>query len=231
MTKIWQKNAPGRLVRAYENREIGNGRAILERLLRDERMRFAWVEIVRHVHDDEQWLLVWSAIAHAKLKSNQAGKLRKQRGDERDAYLALAGKFADLAKKIENGPLDVRAYELFPQDVLGASHVATMDDARRLLPCWPTASELLRGLEEHASMLAALAMSKPRADDRGSGNVAARTFVWYLGQDFSAMFGTPMLGTLAKIADVTFNRDAEFSKGFVQSALGGIAKRGATTAR
>ncbi|MDP2786373.1 MAG: hypothetical protein Q8O38_17535 [Sulfurimicrobium sp.] len=232
MTKQWLKAAPERLVLAFQNREIGNGRALLERLLCDDRMRFAWKEIAPHVQDDQQWIEVWSAIVYAKRKSNQAGRLRKRRSDERDVYRVLANKFSTLAKGIENGPLDVLAYELFPQDVLEALHVRQRSDVGRILSCWPGASELLRGLEMRALMLADDAMSKPRADDRGSGNVAARTFVWYLGQDFHTMFGQQMLGTLARITEVTFNSDEGFNRSFVQSALSGcIAKRGGVILR
>lgn len=233
MTKKWAKNAPDRLVRAYENREIGKGRDLLERLLRDERMKLTWAELARHVRTDQQWLRVWSAIVYAKSESNKAGRLRKQRGAERDDYQALARKFSALARKIENGPRDLLAYELLPQDVLAALHVSNLHDmdviercdvAHRLLPCWPSAPELLRGLEKFALAQAAHAMDKQRPEERGSGNVAARTFVWYLGQDFRTMFGKPLLGTLAKIADVTFDvdLDCEFTRSFVQGTLRGV---------
>jgi hypothetical protein len=252
MPKHWTKSAPDYLVRAYQNRKIGNGRAILERLLRDERMQSAWAELARHVRTDQQWMRVWSAIAYAKLKSNQATRLHKRRSEERDEYRTLAGKFATLAKKIENGPLDVLTYELWGHEDLAALHIRNdlaalraadlyeMAEERRcevahqILPHWPGAADFLRGLEKCALTLADNAMNKPRPDERSSDNVAARVFVWHLGERFRDIFGKAMLGTLAKIADVTFNRvemDQQFSKGFVQNVLLGIVKRGVKISR
>jgi hypothetical protein len=228
--KRWIKNAPASLVRAYETREIGNGRVILERLLRDERMRLAWKQLFRYVSTDQQWLEVWMAIASARAVSNKEGRLHKRPSEERDDYLALARKIDGLAKKIENGPLEVYAYELFPQDVWAALGVGNMHAmgkpqrsqvAHRLLRSWPRASELLRGLERHALKFSDDAMNKPRAVRRSRKEVPARIFVWHLGKDVELMFGEAMLGTLAKIASVTFNRDDDFNKSFVQGVLRG----------
>jgi len=242
MTTDYLKNAPDRLIRAHRNREIRNGRIILERLLCDERMRTVWKEFARHNLNDEQWLEVWQAISWAKSNSNKT-RNRKKRGDERDDYQMLAQRFAKLAKKIENGPLDVNAYELLPQSILDALHISNFHEldvlersqvARRLLPCWPAASELLYGLEMLALARAVHAMEVPRPDKRDSGKVAARTFVWYLGQEFQlhTMFGKQMLGSLRTITNVIFNGDEEFSRSFVQNALRGcIAKRGAAIVR
>jgi len=97
--------------------------------------------------------------------------------------------------------------------------------AHKLQTDWPGAAELLRGLAKKASELAEGAMKKARPDDRSSGDVAARTFVWHLGNDFHAMFGKALLGSLAKIVDVTFNKtgtDEEFSKSVIQNILRGI---------
>lgn len=227
MTKGYLKNAPDRLVRAHQNREISNGRSILERLLSDERMRTVWKELAGYNLNDKKWLGVWQAIAWAKFNSNKVNK-RKRRSDERDDLQRLANQFAKLAKMIENGPLDVNAYELLPQSVLDALHIGNLheltvleqsDVAHRLLPCWPGAAELLCGLERLALKRATRAMTAPRPDERNSGNVEARTFVWFLGQDFRAIFGKPLLGSLATIANVIFNSDEKFSRSFVQSTL------------
>jgi hypothetical protein len=233
MTAPWRplKSAPDRLIRAYQNREIRNGRTILGRLLSDTRMRTVWPQLAKYVKDDQQWLQVWRAIINAKSMSNKVSKLRKTRGDERDGYAELADKFKALAKKVEGGPLDVLAYELLPQDVLAALHVPNFhemdvlqrsDVANQLLPCWPTAPELLRGLEALAVKLSNEAMTKPRTDERSSGDVTARTFVKHLGGDFHSMFGKKMLGTLAKIATVTLSRKEELSRSFVQNVLMGV---------
>ena len=230
MNTQWVKNAPERLVLAYENRENGPGRVLLERLLRDDRMRLVWAELARHVKTKHGWIKVWSAIASAKARSNKA-KLHKRRSDERDKYVGQAAKFASLAKEIENGLLDVPAYNLFPQDVLtilGAPDFHVKDAMQRdaaahqILHCWPTAPEILRGMERCALAQADEEMKNPRAVTRGRGNIVARTFVWNLGQEFQYMFGHAMLGTLATIADVILQTDQPITKGFVQSALKGV---------
>lgn len=225
------KTAPDRLVRAYQNSEIGNGRVVLKRLLCDLRMKTTWATLARHIKSDRQWLDVWSAIAHSKNQSNKISKFRKQRSIEVDEFRTLAKKFSILAMKIKGGPLDGLAYELFPEDVLAALNMENLHNidqlqrsaiAHRLLPCWPSASELLNGLERCSLALATNAMIKPRADERNTGNIAARAFIWHLGPDFNSIFGNNMLGSLRQITDVIFNSKDGFSKDFVRSALNGI---------
>jgi hypothetical protein len=130
--------------------------------------------------------------------------------------------------------MDVLAYEVFPQDVMDALQVRNWNDmdttarceaAHLLMPSWPSAPEILRGLEQLAERLAHEAMSKPRPDKRDRGDVEARTFIWYLGTDFHRMFGKALNGTLGKIADVTFNSleaDRQYTRSFVQTALKGV---------
>lgn len=234
MKNSWAKNAPKFLIRAYEERRIGVGRDILGRLLgkNTEGSASPWTELSRHVRTDGQWLRVWSAIAFAKSKSNKATRLpHKTRSDERDEYLKLAREFASLANKVAEGPLDVLAYELMGREHWAALHVADLsrmtaiqrsDAAFKILPHWPSAIDLLRGLENRASMLAGDAMKRPRPDERRSGDTAGRVFVYHLAKDFQVIFGKKMLGTLAKIANVVFNRvgtSQEFDKSFVQNAL------------
>ena len=234
MKSQWLDAAPRQLVVAYEENKIGVGRSILKLLLCDEQMNEAWKALGKHVRTGQQWYRVWGAIASAKSRSNASIRSRRTRGDERDEYKDLATKFAKLAKKICNGRLDVPAYELLPQDVLAALHVENWqgmdtlercDVAHRLLPCWPRASELLRGLEARATNLADDAMNKPRPDQRGRGDVAGRTFVWYLGRDFQFMFGDPMLDVVGRIAGATF-KNGGYDPSFLEHAYGGKAKRG-----
>lgn len=237
MTKRWIKTAPARLVRAFENHEIGNGRPILKRLLSDSRMQTKWPTLVRYMQkqgwdgDSNQWLKIWGAIASAKYQSNKASRVRKRRTDIRDDYAKLADDFAALGKKIGrvNNPMDVLIYQLFPEDIWGALNLAKLNGldplerdeiAHNLLPCWPSASEILYGLSSLASQLAQDAMGTPRPDERGSGNVAARVFVWHVGNDFRALFGNALYGTLAEIANVTFNfHDDGLTKKTVEQIL------------
>lgn len=230
VTGHWLKNAPKPLVRAYQERKLGKSLDILERLLRDERMRTAWTELARHVQSDHQWFVVWNAILFAKTKADKARTVHWRRSEERDYYKALARTSAALAKKTENGQLDLLAYELFPQTVLAALGVPTLhkmhrlrrdEIARRLLTSWPSMPELLRGLEKRALRLADDAMNKPRPDERSRGRVSERTFAWHLGREFKSLFGKALLGTVTIIVNVTFNvrRDHEITRAFVQSTL------------
>lgn len=222
MAKRWIKTAPARLIRAFENHEIRNGRQILERLLSDSRMQTTWPTLVRYMQkqgcdgDSNQWLKIWGAIASAKHQSNKAKKTRKWRTDIRDKYAKLAHESAALGKKIGgvNNPMDVLIYQLFPEDIWGALGLANLNGldplkrdeiAHTLLPCWPSASEILHGLTNLASQLARDAMETPRPDERKSGDVNARVFVWHVGNDFRALFGNALYGTLAAITNVTFN--------------------------
>jgi hypothetical protein len=232
----WAKDAPPRLIRAYEQREIRNGRVLLGRLLGKDSdwIESPWTELGRHVRTDEQWLRVWTAIAYAKSKSNKVVRLRHTRSDERDHYQELSRKFGNLANKIENGPLDVLTYELWNSEDWAALHAADLskmaamercDAAFQILRHWPSAPDLLRGLEQRALMLARDAMRKPRPDARGKGDVEGRAFLWNLAEEFRLIFGKRMLGTLATIANVTFNRvekGQQFSKSSVQSVLRGV---------
>ncbi len=239
MAKKWTNSAPSRLVRAYEEGHIRNGRAILESLLSDERMLPTWKQLSKKgATTDDDWMQIWRFIAYAKKKSNairdaKATFKRKRPSDERDEYKALAQKFLALAKKIENKPLDVLAFELLSEDTLAALQVPNLHErvvldrnylAHKLLNPWPSASELLYGLERYALRLANEVVNNPRPDARDRGDIEARTFVWYLGQDFRSHFGSPMLGSLANIAEVTFMRpvDKHYSRSFIQGALRGV---------
>ena len=237
MKRRWAKDAPTRLIRAYEDREFSNGRVLLGRLLGkdSEWIKSPWTELSRHVQTDEKWLRVWSAISSAKAKSNKVANSRhKTRAEERDDYQALATKFAELANGIENGPLNVLTYELWEQEDWAALHKADLNKmpaeqrcavAHQLLRHWPSAPDLLRGLERRASMLASDAMKKRRPDARSSGDKELRTFVWHLGQEFSLIFKQQKLGTVMTIAEITFNRVEEhqqLSRSFVQSVLRGV---------
>jgi len=237
MSKLWVKNAPEPLILALESGDINAGRNILERLLRDNRMALAWSVLARKIQGDEKkWLRVWHAIANAKSESNRASRSRTRRSDERDRYNALAGRFAALAKKIENGPLDVLAYDLLSQDSLDALHIPSLhrlnslhraEIAHKIMADWPSAPELLRGLEKLALTVAGDSMDKLRPDERSSGDVQARIFIHHLGSDFWALFQSHLLGTLGKIADVTLQRSQDIDRSFVQRSVKGVSpKRG-----
>lgn len=239
MNKPWVKSAPQYLIDGYIECRFGNNaRPIFKRLLCDERMKHAWIELARNAMSDKQWLDVWRSIASAKAQSNKT-KLRLSRSDTRDKYLLLKKKFCDLADAIENGLLDVPAYDVFPQDaldILGLPKLKAQNGPQRatlasgILSCWPTTPELLRGLESLASNLAISAMQDARADDRSGPTIKARVFVSHLGERFNYMFGRKLLGTIASITDVVFNSEAipinPFTKTFVQSVLRDIGKAG-----
>jgi hypothetical protein len=236
MRSQWAKDAPAHLVRAYQDHEIRNGRVLLGRLLeRRDWITSPWTQLSRRVQTDRQWLRVWSAIAYAKAKSKRAVRMpHKPRSEEHDDYRALAKKFAGLAKKIEDGPLDVLSYELWGQEDWAALQAPDLnemaaqqrcDAAYQILDHWPSAVDLLHGLEKRALTLAKEAMIKRRPDARSRGDIELRTFVWHLGKEFRLIFGKELLGTLAIIADMAFDRgdeDEPTSRSFVQSVLRGV---------
>jgi hypothetical protein len=232
MSSQWAKNAPTRLIRAYQNREVGKGRILLGRLLSNDWTHSPWTELARHVQTDRQWLRVWSAIASAKVKSNRAVRLpHKSRSEERDDYRALAKKFAKLAKKIEDGPLDVPTYELWGRKDWAALHEPNLnevapeqrcDAAYRILRHWPSAVDLLYGLEERAWTLATDAMIKrlPRCAQQvilscGRSSGQARVYFSSSGK---------VAGDFA-IADwhSAEETDEPTSRSFVQSVLHGYS--------
>lgn len=235
--------APACLVRADEEGRLGRDRQkFLRRLLASAEMDGAWRELGSAIDEwrehhnnaepDDGWFRVWSLITYAVHQSNQT-KRRKLRSVERKQYQALADRFAVLARDIGNGPLDVLAYHLLPPDnlaALGLRDWQGMDSlerdaaAHKLLNIWPSASEILTGLASLAQKLSDDAMTRPRPDDRSRGRPYVRAFVWSLGNDFKAMFGTPMLGTVANIANAALALDEQISKGFVQEVLRGTKR-------
>lgn len=215
------KSAPPYLVTAYHERKIGVGRQLLKQLLEDSSMKRAWSELAREVSakgkPEQHWWhhAVWTPIVYAKRKSNETkdGKTRKTRGKERDDYNKFAEQFALLAKEIENGPLDVPAHNLLDGETLAALH-----DADTLQHVY--APELLSGMARLSRTLAAEAMTKPRPDERNKGRTDKRVFIWHLGNDFRAVFGKELRGTVARITDVVFgNPEGTTTPSFVRDCL------------
>jgi hypothetical protein len=213
--KRWGEGAPAHLIRLYESGKVGSGRVVLKRLLSAPQMKDTWCYLARKVRTDQDWGRVWGSIAYAKLKSSEVRRAQVTRSAERASHLKIASAARVLAGLIgtNNNPLDVLAYRLFPADVLAALHVADLNDrpppdrdaaAHRLLPCWPSASELLEGLAALAEGLAKDAMTRPRPVARQRGDPVVRTFAWHLGKDFKMRYDESMYGTVASIASALF---------------------------
>lgn len=184
-----------------------------------------WEVLSKRVKKGEDWFRIWGAIAYAKAKSNRS-KRRKTRSDERDEFSKLAKAFGELAANIEGGILDVQCYDLLSKETWGAlgapdfhaqDQWKRLDTAHKFLEDWPSPSEILRGLESRARALADEAMKRPRAYARARYNVGLRIFVCELGADFRQRFGTPLHGTIALIATVTFGE--EVTRAGVQNML------------
>lgn len=233
----WCSTAPHCLIELCEDRKIVKGRDILEHLLCDDELTGTWIYLKRIVQNEKIWLSVWGDISYAKFKSNQIARsvergTRLRRTDEREIYDNVATSAAELARQIGtvNNPLDVLIYRLFPSDVLSILGIKNSNDidlqaiddrAHELLTSWPSTSELLNGLAGYAQQLADHAMEKDRPDERKSGSVKERTFVWYLGLAFKRRFGQSMYGIVANIAAATFKNESSITitKSFVQSVL------------
>ena len=231
MRAKWVKNAPPVLVADFEGNKFHKGRHLLERLLCDKQMEEVWKVIQKKGPSRTQLHHLWGAIMTAKGRADSAARMHKPRTDQTDELLSIAKRAGDLGRKIKGTPLDVLAFNLLQHDTLEALGVPGLldlpeaerqDAAHRLLDCWPSAPEILLGLEKLATNMANEIGSRPAL--RSSGDVILRKFVRELGPRLRELFGELMYGTLATITNVTFPdvKVGGIDKGFVQQALRGV---------
>lgn len=203
---------------------IGVGKDILGRLLTDRRMRRSWTTLSRHISRDAQWEQLWREIVYALMSAKK--QKRGRRIKTRDSYLRIMRASRALATSIENGPLDLLAYEVFPEDVMRINRVpdwkildslGRSQEAFRLLRDWPSVPEMLRELATRATVLATQAMRNPALVDHLTRDSSTIAFARALADYFSARFEQPLYGTVSRIASVVFDR--EVSKSFVAQAV------------
>jgi len=230
------------LILAYESGEVHRGRDILGRLLQAPTMVSPWREMTRALKKKEaklnsgsdRWMEVWDAIVQAKHRSRQA-ILGSQRGpatrkDEADYFAGVASLCAELARKIEGRPLDLLVYELLPDEVIRALVVGDFRNldsrqrnkvARRLLPAWPSAAEVIRELGARASADAQIAATATRLIERNTENAPERIFVVDLGHRFKLILDAKPIVTTANLTDVVFDRTIPLEHHLVRSWLRG----------
>ncbi len=217
------QSAPPTLVGLYNQRSRFPGRAILHRLLTDSRMKQPWAVLNRHVTSDRGWERLWREVTFSL---RHARKEPVRRTDEKAQFLKIAKKAETLAKAVEGDRLDLRAYELFPDDVmeiLGVSNWTSLNAlqranvANKILHEWPTVPELLSELATRARRLANEAMTKTRVVERTTRDREALYFVRALGSYVKGAYGRPLYGTVAVIASVVLERPVE--KRFVEKEM------------
>jgi hypothetical protein len=177
---------------------------------------------------DRQYFHLWEAIVQALQKS---ATREPSRGTKREYFLCIAKNANRLARDIANGPLDQLTYEFFKDDDAFLAFktrkwsVQECEARRRIayrkLKHWPSLTDLLMAVEKAAQRHAREATTEPRIVDRVRQNQQANHFIRYLAVYFREHFKGPMLGSLANIASVVFNKPAadSFTKEFGKRAL------------
>jgi len=198
--------APRALVELHS--QIRVGRDLLGALLASPKMRRPWRELARRIERPTEWRELWGEIRYAL---RCARKPTPSRRTKRRRFEKIAAVARELAQRIGNGPLDLRAYEYFAADdwaILGIEDWPTLDSlarsdaAHRVLTHWPSMVELLRTMEKRARSLAIEATTEPRPVERkrraAEVNAMTRTICGYLVR----RYGSPMYGTVAAIASI-----------------------------
>lgn len=203
----WCSTAPPALIRLYESGQVRKGHDLLERLLCDERLQDTWRHFSAFTLTEGDWQDIWKDIVFAKHKSSQAGRRLKQgtrtnRTDEVKGYEAIANKATELVRLVrERGDaLDVLIDRLLTESHRSILATQKLEDS----PLWPTVVEFLEELSNYAHRAAEEAKSKVIPDQRGSGWVQERVFVFHLATAFMIRFKNPMPDIVADIMSVVF---------------------------
>jgi len=222
-TFTYLKSAPTTLVALHSDRQNFPGRKILGCLLSDIRMQRAWTELGKRVEEKAEWERLWKEICYI-LK--QARKGQTLRSEEKKPLLDIANKANSLSQSIREGPLDLRSYELFSDEVmniLGVTNWEHKDSLRRsviaheLLKEWPTVPEMLAELASRAQHLSEDAMTKDRVVERRTLDYENLYFVRALVAYLERTYQAKLCGTVARITNVVL--ESEINSKFVEKAL------------
>ncbi|NEX60627.1 hypothetical protein [Noviherbaspirillum galbum] len=211
-THPYLPSAPADLVTAHRERQIAKGYPQLELLVTHPDMQLAWQELSKRAkpEDTAYGMRLFGEIV-AILHRLRPTMVTLRRSEEKSKLMGIATQAGALAKAIENGPFDKQAYEYFPVDIMEINGIADwrMQDslsraalAYDLLRVWASFPEMLRELAAQAEKQAHEAMSRPRVVDRQLGSESYRQlyFVRALTQYMTKDFGSPLYGTVARIA-------------------------------
>jgi len=222
-TLTYLKSAPPSLIAIHENRKRALGRDILERLLIDEQMRRSWTVLSKYINRDQEWDQLWREIVNIKGKTKRKPTFRAK---EQKKFLQITNCASKLADSVTDGPLDLLAYRLFPDEVmniLGITNWSSLDSlqqsdiAHNLLKEWPSIPELLNALAIQAQMLANDAKTGDRVTERNTG--ARLYFVRSLCEYFKKTYKAKLYGTVANIASVVLKY--KIDKSYVENAVKG----------
>lgn len=225
-------SAPNALIQLHDSRSSFLGRTILGRLLSDTRMNRAWGVLGQHISSPEEWKDFWREIVCALNAANSDSQLHppntRPQTKKKKEHQAMASNAEELANMIDGGPLDLRAYHLFPDevmDILGVKNWSTLDRLQRseaaaqLLREWPTVPELLREFANLARQTADEAVTKKKSPTRTTRDRKARYFSKTLSHYFSTNYSVNLYGTVSNIATVVLGY--EVTKKLVENAIKG----------
>jgi hypothetical protein len=251
-------NAPSTLIKVHQNPNHSRYKEILGHLLTNSTMERAWQEIGKRLLDVPQTERclnsnrrsgashhekLWSEIKYALVRSGTMRLLSKldnpekeeshdpflRRSQIRDAFLRLGENAEHLANSISNGPLDVLAYELFPDNMaqelfkedmwskLGTDERYKTAHRQIASTMWPSIIDLLDEIALRVKGHAAEAFTAKRIVDHDTLDREFNYFIRYLGSYFRRHLNGPMYGTVARLASVVFRKPISEEK--VKQAL------------
>jgi hypothetical protein len=169
ITPDYLPNAPPALIYRHKHPNPFKGQDILGRLLTDLRMKRIWKLIEKRCSGVPDYPRLWSQISYAFAKSRIAEPSRTKKHDH---FLGIKRDAEQLAKTIENGPLDRLAYEYFPDDwaqrVFKADKWSVLgpDDrtriAHRRINWWPSLTDLLAEVVRYAEQFSKESLTEER---------------------------------------------------------------------
>lgn len=207
------ESAPVALIAIHSDRNSAQGRDILGRLLADPSMKRPWAELSKHIDNDLEWERLWQEIKYILLSARKKPEPREQK---KKKFQKIAEHAEALRESILEGPLDSRAYQIFPAEVmeiLGIKNWSSLDSlqrasaAGRVLKEWPITSELLAGLASRARSMATAAMTSPRFVERKTQDYVEIYFIRALSAYFEKTYRARLYGVVAKITSVVLKLD------------------------
>ncbi|MDT7042678.1 hypothetical protein [Candidatus Nitronereus thalassa] len=187
-------------------------------------MKRSWTLIGKRCPDDHEVRQVWYEI-FAALKQSEIPFLSKT--EMRDQFLRIGRNSKKLADMIGDGPLDLMAFEFFPNDDAEIAFdksnwsdlnlILKMSAAHKSLCWWPSMRGLLHEVARQAEILAKKAFTEKRIVDRDTADRQANYFFRKLAKYFHKHLGGSMEATLANIGSVVF--DKQIDKKMVRQAL------------
>jgi hypothetical protein len=217
MSTEYLESAPPHLISIHRGRKRFPGRKILECLLTDTSMKRSWIFLGKHIKTNQEWERFWKEIAYIL---RCARKKPTKRSEKEKVFLNVAKKTRSLEELIEGGVLDIRVYELFPDEVMGILGIPNWktlgsleraDCANKLLIEWPTVPEFLYELSARAEKIAGEAMTETRVIEQVSLTYEARYFARSLVAYLNRTYQVKLCGSVAKVTNAVLNSNIDSS--------------------